>query len=173
MVGLLRARDFSSEFPERRRAVEQPYYSLSFATLVLLDAVAIMRSTLGGQYRAVKELRALDQIWHGSLMLLTSLEKNFLSEKRVSPQKPDAPEMALWQNRLDRARAMLESAGLRTVDGSDAWRKYVELRTQWNGHIQNLAPSMLYSIQEIDAATYGAARRDKVSENRMKLPTAS
>ena len=63
---------------------EQSYYSMSFATLVLLDAVAIMRSTLGDQYSTVKQLRALDQIWHGSLMLLTSLEKTFLSEKPLS-----------------------------------------------------------------------------------------
>ena len=28
----------------------QPYYSLSFATLVLLDAVTIIRSTLGDEY---------------------------------------------------------------------------------------------------------------------------
>ena len=138
----------------------EPYYSLSFATLVLLDAIAIMRSTLGDQYRAVKELRALDQIWHGSLILLTSLEKTFLPEKPPPPQKPDSTEMALWQNRLDRATTLLETAGLRTVDRSDAWRKYGELRSEWNRHIQNLAPSMLYSMQDIDAATYGAGRQD-------------
>jgi hypothetical protein len=151
----------------------KPYYSLSSATLVLLDAVTLIRSTLGDEYRAVKELGALDQIWKGSLLLLTSLEDNFLSKGRVSPQKPDAPEIALWQNRLYRATAMLEAAGLRTVDRSNAWTKYAELRTQWDSQIQNLAPSMLYSMQEVDAATYGAGRRNQFSEKRMKLPTAS
>ena len=136
----------------------EPYYSLSFVTLVLLDAVAIMRSTLGNQYSAVKELRALDQIWHGSLLLLTSLEKTFLSEKPPSPHKPDFAEVALWEQRLDHATALLEAAGLSTVKRSDARTKYVELRSQWNGHIQRLAPSMLYSMQEVDTATYGAAR---------------
>ncbi len=136
----------------------EPYYSLSFATLVLLDAVTIMRSTLGDQYSAVKELRALDQIWHGSLLLLTSLEKTFLSERSLSPQEPDLPEVALWEQRLDHATALLEAAGLCTMERSDARAKYVELRTQWNGHIQRLAPSMLYSMQEIDTATYRPAR---------------
>ncbi len=133
------------------------YYSLSFATMVLLDAVAIMRSTLGDQYRTIKELRALDQIWDGSLLLLTSLEKTFLTARSLSAQKPDSAEVALWEKRLDRAAALLQAAGLSTVQRSEACARYVELRTQWNGHIQRLAPSMLYSIQEIDAATYGAA----------------
>ena len=153
-------------------ALQQPYYSLSFATLVLLDAVAIMRSTLGDQYSAVKQLRALDQIWHGSLLLLTSLEKTFLSEKSLSPQEPDSTEVALWEQRLDHATALLEAAGLCTVERSDARAKYVELRTQWNGHIQRLAPSMLYSMQEIDTATYGAARRHDAFRERAELTAA-
>ena len=151
----------------------QPHYSVSFASLVLLDAVAMIRSTLSDEYRAVKELRALDQIWDGSLILLTSLETNFLPGEPARPQNPDPAEMALWQNRLDRARAMLAAAGLRTVDRATAWTKYRELRTQWNAHIQNLAPSMLYSMQEIDTATYGREREDSSSGKRMKLPTAS
>jgi hypothetical protein len=62
----------------------QPYDSLSYATLVLLDAVAIMRSILEDEYRAVKQLGALDQIWNGSLLLLSSLEKTFLSKRPLS-----------------------------------------------------------------------------------------
>ncbi len=138
---------------------EEHYYSLSFATLVLLDAVAIMRSTLGDQYSAVKQLRALDQIWQGSLLLLTSLEKTFLSESPLNPQKPDSAELALWEQRLGHATALLSAAGLCTLKPSDALTRYVEQRTQWNGHIQRLAPSMLYSIQQIDSPTHGAAPR--------------
>lgn len=136
----------------------QPYYSMSTTTLVLLDAVTIMRAALGHQYAAVKNLGALDQIWHGSLLLLTSLEETFLSEKAAGTQEPDSEEAALWGRRLDRAIAQLEAAGLRTSERPNALAKYVELRSQWNGHIQRLAPSMLYSMQQIDAATYGAPR---------------
>jgi hypothetical protein len=39
------------------------YYSVSFVTLVLLDAVNLMRSALSEQNAAIKELRALDKIW--------------------------------------------------------------------------------------------------------------
>lgn len=137
---------------------EQHYYSMSFTALVLLDAVAIIRSALSDQYASVKKLRALDQIWDGSLLLLTSLEDTFLPEGASRSQQPGSAEAALWEQRLDRAIAQLQAAGLRTSELSDARSKYLELRSQWNGHIQRLAPSMLYSMQEIDAATYGAGK---------------
>ncbi len=150
----------------------QPYYSMSFATLVLLDTVAIMRSTLGDQYRTVKQLRALDQIWAGSLLLLTSLEKTFLSERPMKPEEPGPAELALWQQRLDHATALLQAADLQTLPRADAWTRYMELRTQWNGHIQTLAPSMLYSMQQIDAPTYGSARRHEAFHNQTNLSVA-
>src|ERR1700712_41349 len=106
----------------------EPYYSLSFATLVLLDAVAIMRSALGDQYSTVTQLRALDQIWRGSLLLLTSLEKTFLSETPPRLQESDLSEVARWEQRLDHAISILNAAGLCTVQHSDARARYVELR---------------------------------------------
>ena len=134
------------------------YYSMSFTALVLLDTVAIIRSALGDQYASVKKLGALDQIWNGSLLLLTSLENTFLPEGAARPRPPALAEVEPWEQRLDRAMAMLQAAGLHTSELSDARSKYLELRSQWNGHIQRLAPSMLYSMQDIDAATYGAGR---------------
>jgi hypothetical protein len=80
--------------------------------------------------------------------------------------------MALWKGRLDRATTLLKGAGLRTVDRSAAWTRYAELRTEWNGLIHNLAPSMLYSMEEIDAATYGTGKRDGVADNGINAPTA-
>lgn len=151
----------------------EPYYSISFATLVLLDAVALMRSALGDQYSSVKQLRALDQIWDGSLLLLTSLEQSFLSYRPMSPKAPDSAERALWEQRLDRATEQLEAAGLCTVGRAEARARYVDLRTRWNGHIQRLAPAMLYTMEEIDAATYGgAAGQHTALDNVPKSPAA-
>ena len=79
------------------------YYSMSFATLVLLDTVTIIRSVLSDQYAAVKQLGALDQIWEGALLLLTSLEDNFLSKKAPSSQPLGSAQAALWEPRLERA----------------------------------------------------------------------
>jgi len=131
------------------------YYSMSFAALVLLDAVTIIRSALNDQYASIKKLRSLDQIWDGSLLLLTSLEETFLPEGAPSSQPPVPTQRALWDGRIDQAIAQLKVAGLATSERADAHRKYLELRSQWDSHIQRLAPSMLYSMQQIDAATYG------------------
>lgn len=146
---------FYMRFPEH-------YYSMSFAALVLLDTVTLIRCALSEQYASVKKLRALDQIWDGSLLLLTSLEKTFLFEGPPSSQQPRLEDIALWDRRLDRAMDQLGAAGLETSESSDARIKYTELRSQWNGHIQRLAPSMLYSIQQIDAATYAPAESSRL-----------
>ena len=130
------------------------YYSISFATLVLLDTVTIIRSVLSDQYSAVKQLGALDQIWEGALLLLTSLEDTFLPGGAPFSQQPGSEQVTLWEQRLDRAIALLQAAGLATSERCDARSKYLELRGQWDGYIQRLAPSMLYSMQEIDTATY-------------------
>lgn len=130
------------------------YYSMSFSTFVLLDTVTIIRSVLSDQYASVKQLGALDEIWEGSLLLLTSLEKTFLSRGAPSSEHPTSPQMPLWEQRLDRAIAQLQAAGLATSERSEARSKYLEMRAQWDGYIQRLAPSMLYSMQDIDTATY-------------------
>ncbi|KAA6460387.1 two pore domain potassium channel family protein [Acidobacteria bacterium AB60] len=134
------------------------YYSMSFAALVLLDTVTIIRSALSDDYDSVKKLRALDQIWDGSLLLLTSLEDTFLPQGQPPSQQPGSAQVTLWAQRLDRAIAQLQSAGLRTSERPDANGKYLELRSRWDAHIQRLAPSMLYSIKQIDAATCGTTR---------------
>ena len=135
---------------------EEHYYSMSFASLVLLDTVTIIRSVLSDEYSAVKQLGALDEIREGALLLLASLKDNFLPGEAPLSDHPDSVQVALWEQRLDRAIALLQAAGLTTTERSHARGKYLELRGQWDGYIQRLAPSMLYSMQEIDTATYGS-----------------
>lgn len=131
---------------------------MSFATLVLLDTVTIIRSALSDDYASVKRLGALDQIWEGSLLLLTSLENTFLSTGSPNSKQSGSGEGMLWAQRFDRAMAQLRAAGLRTSDRTEAIRKYQQLRSQWDSHVQRLAPSMLYSMQQIDAATNSTTR---------------
>ncbi|WP_109488573.1 hypothetical protein [Occallatibacter savannae] len=135
----------------------EPYYSMSFATLVLLDTVTIVRSALSDEYASVKQLRALDQIWEGSLLLLNSLEATFLPAGPPESQQTGLADIAVWERRLDGAIAQLRTAGLHTSDRSDAKTKYLDMRGRWDAHIQRLAPSMLYSMQQIDAATHRTA----------------
>lgn len=136
---------------------EQHYYSMSFAALVLLDTVTIIRSGLSQQHASVKQLGALDQIQDGCLLLLTSLEQTFLSRDTAPAHPPDPRQAVLWGERVDRALHQLQAAGLDTSDLAAARRDYASLRSRWDSHIQRLAPSMLYSMQQIDPATYGSA----------------
>ena len=83
---------------------EQSFYSLSFATSGAAGCGHDHAFGTSEQYDAVKQLRALDQLWHGSLLLLISLERTFLSEKS-SPQEPEPLRLARWERRLDHAIA--------------------------------------------------------------------
>jgi hypothetical protein len=139
---------FYMRFPEH-------YYSVSFVTLVLLDSVTLIRSALSDDYASLKKLRALDQLWNGSLLLLTSLEGTFLPQGAAEAEEPDAEEMSRWEWRLDKALAQFRSAGIATADRADALKAYVASRSQWDGHVRRLAPSMQYPMQDIDPATHG------------------
>jgi hypothetical protein len=133
------------------------HYSVSFVTLVLLDSVTLMRSALSDEYASLKKLRALDQLWEGSLLLLTSLEGTFLPQRAAEAEERGAEEMSRWEWRLDKALAQLRSAGIATADRADALKAYIASRSQWDGHVRRLAPSMLYPMRDIDRATDGSA----------------
>lgn len=68
---------------------------------------------------------------------------------------PDAQTRSLWRNRFFNAAARLRSAGITlTADLDSAAERYVSMRSEWNSHIRNLAPSMLYSLEDIDPAVF-------------------
>jgi len=140
---------FYMRFPE-------PYYSVSFTTLVLLDSVALLRCALSEDYNQLTHLGAVDELWEGSLLLLTALEQNFLNVGAVQPEQPDHEDISRWTSRFKRATDLLRAAGIATAgDEERALSLYVSVRRQWNGHIRRLAPSMMYRMEDIDSATYG------------------
>jgi hypothetical protein len=129
------------------------YYSISFVTLVLLDSITIMRAGLTDEALVITQLGALDQIWEGSILLLTTLEETFLSQGSPHPKPPDAEEERRWEARFNRAGIRLSEAGIPTrVNQPEAFAAYRALRTQWNIYIDQLAPSMMYPMKEIDVA---------------------
>jgi hypothetical protein len=131
----------------------------------LLDSVTLMRSALSDEYASLKKLRALDQLWEGSLLLLTSLEGTFLPQGAAKAEEPDAEEMSRWERRLDKALAQFRSAGIATADRADALKAYAASRSQWDGHARRLAPSMQYPMQEIDRVTDGSAKAQQADVN--------
>ncbi|MEG9438520.1 hypothetical protein JAO29_20440 [Edaphobacter sp. HDX4] len=132
------------------------YYSISFITLVLLDSITLIRCALGEDYNQLKHLGALDELWEGSLLLLTALEQNFLQAGAAHREQPNRSEISCWTDRFMRAKDRLRAAGISTADDEQqALSSYVAMRSQWNHHIRRLAPSMMYRIEDIDSATYG------------------
>jgi hypothetical protein len=140
---------FYMRFPEH-------YYSISFITLVLLDSVTLIRSALSDDCNQLKHSGALDELLEGSLLLLTALEQNFLDVGPVDREEPDSAEITRWTDRFIRAKDRLRAARIPTAnDEQQAVTSYISMRTQWNGHIHRLVPSMMYCIEDIDHPTYG------------------
>jgi hypothetical protein len=90
-------------------------------------------------------------------LLLTSLEGTFLPQGAAEAEERGAEEMSRWEWRLDKALAQLRSAGIATAVRADSLKAYIASRSQWDGHVRRLAPSMLYPMRDIDRATDGSA----------------
>jgi hypothetical protein len=135
---------------------EETHYSLSRFTNTALDAVAIIKTALDGKhYRWLIDSGAVADIWNSSLLLLTTLEQAFISGDLPERASPDAETRSRWRNRFFNAAARLQAAGIAlTADLDSAADRYVALRSEWSPHTHNLAPSMLYSLQETDPALF-------------------
>ncbi|HEY0564021.1 MAG TPA: hypothetical protein VGC88_00480 [Terriglobales bacterium] len=141
---------------------EQPYYSVSRFTNTALDAVAIIKTALDAkQYRWLTESGAVSDIWNSSLLLLTTLEEAFIPGDLPERASPDTQARSQWRNRFLNAAARLQAAGIPlTADLDFAAERYIRLRSEWSPHIRNLAPSMLYSLEETDPALFAPASEE-------------
>lgn len=141
---------------------EESYYSVSRFTTIALDTVAIIKTALdGNRYRWLIESGAVTDIWNSSLLLLTTLEEAFIERELPERASPDAQTRSQWRNRFLNAAARLQAAGIPlTGDLNSAGDHYISLRAEWSPHVRHLAPSMLYSLQEIDPALFLPTREN-------------
>jgi hypothetical protein len=135
---------------------EESYYSVSRFANTALDAMTIIKTALDHkQYRWLIQSGAVEDTWNASLLLLTTLEDAFIPGDLPERAAPDAQTRSLWRNRFFHAATRLRSAGITlTADLDSAAERYISMRSEWNSHIRNLAPSMLYSLEEIDPALF-------------------
>jgi hypothetical protein len=135
---------------------EESYYSVSRFANIALDTVTIIKTSLDDkQYRWLIESGAVADIWTSSLLLLTTLEEAFIADHLPERASPDAQTRSQWRNRFFNAAARLQAAGIAvTADLDSAAERYVSLRSEWSPHIRNLAPSMLYSLEDVDPALF-------------------
>ncbi|WP_377805904.1 two pore domain potassium channel family protein [Azospirillum sp. A29] len=152
-----------------------PYHSVSRSTLVVLDTVSLIESALDDQkYRWLKQAGAVAQLREASMMLVTSLENTFLPQGAPDREaQPDQQTRDLWRARYDAALQRLRQAGIQVAaDGQAGAEAYISCRMQWDHHITNLAPSMAYSIEEIDAAISALGSKGGPSDFRSRLQVA-
>jgi len=141
---------------------EPPFYSVSRFANIALDAVTIIKTALDGkQYRWLIESGAVADTWNSSLLLLTTLEEAFVPGEVPERASPDAQTRSRWRNRFFNAAARLQAAGIAlTADLDSAAERYISLRSEWSPHIRNLAPSMLFSLEEVDPAVFAPAQEE-------------
>jgi hypothetical protein len=134
---------------------EQPFYSVSRMTTVALDTVTLIRAALdNNHYRWFIDSGAVSDTWESSMLLLRTLEEAFLGRDLPEPAAPDPDTRDQWRRRFWDAVRTLHAANIDLAPNLElAADTYVALRSQWNPHISNLGPSMLYSSEEIDPAS--------------------
>jgi hypothetical protein len=141
---------------------EEPRYSVSRFTLIVLDAVSLLRGVLDGDAaERLKRSGAVEQLQRTSLMLVRTLEANFLPGAPPAGS-PDPGRRAVWRDRCSRARQDLAAAGLPVrPDRAAAEAAYMDLRAAWDADLVRLGPALGYAAPEVDPAAEdaGAAAR--------------
>jgi hypothetical protein len=138
---------FYFRFPE-------PFYSVSRSCLIVLDAVALIRSALPQDAAWLKQSGAVTQLSASAMLLLNTLNKVFLQGKASA--EADCEE--LWRTRFDNGRQRLQEAGIPVADDLQrSLESYLEQRRRWDYLIRPLSSSMAYRPAEIDPAIHRAS----------------
>jgi hypothetical protein len=145
---------FYFRFPE-------PYYSISRSCLVLLDAVALIRSALPTEADWLKQSGAVTQLSSTTRLLLHTLD-SLLKRAATDSDGSDLPLATRFENALQRLR----DAGVSVAsDSHKALDLYGQHRVEWDRVIHRIGCSMAYQLSELDPAIYA----EKSGRNRLNL----
>jgi hypothetical protein len=131
-------------------------YALSRLSLVVLDAVCLMRCGLSdGRYGWLKESAAVDQCGRSAMMMLAMLERVFLPKGR-EPRPLPAPDAAAerrWRAHYATGLGRLRRAGIETAEDEAAGAAaYVAARREWNHLLERFSSYLGRDMEEIDPA---------------------
>ena len=134
----------------------QPYYELSRFTLVLLDAVALIRTALDDDKAGwLKRSAALDHLERGGLVLIDTLHRVYLRDEGAGPEIPAPETVQAWRARFIRAAAVMRAAGQPVRrDIARSADRYVQLRNRWNDPLMKLGGGIGHEPQAIDPALH-------------------
>jgi hypothetical protein len=144
----------------------EPQYDAGRAALVVLDAIALIKSGLDDrEYAWLKESAAVSQLWRASMRLLVELSDAFLpggDPGSPAPHLPDEPILHRWRERYFAALRRMRNAGIHTVhDEERALDTYIELRNRFDHYVVALTQHMAFDLKTIDPVTMDPALSDR------------
>lgn len=126
---------------------EEPRYAVSRFTFVLLDLITLIEAGLDPhRYRTLVKSAPVSALRQGAFMLLETLNRNFPSAGHHTSKSSE-----MWRSRQTYVAATktLERAGIAVqLDGID---RYTVDRGTWEPLAQRVAPSLGYTMAEIDS----------------------
>ena len=128
-----------------------PAYAMARVLFLSLDAVTIVRTALDAdKSRALVNSAAVEGTWQSGLHMLGNLSQTFLPSAWRNDTATDDEEHHEWKQHFDAAIQALQQAGVETTtDYEDSWKRYRELRTEWNGLTQSFCHYMAHDWENV------------------------
>ena len=151
-----------------------PHYDVARVALVALDSVTLIKSALDDdEYGWLKKSAAVEQVWRGSMQLMTILAPQFLPQRfPYSNGEIDEETRADWTRRYHTAMRRLREAGAKTFTDQDAGAEiYIALRMRWDRYIKAFAEHMAAELVNIDRALYAPSAMEQAPpfEQRLRI----
>jgi hypothetical protein len=152
----------------------EPFYAVSRLALVNLDTVTLIKSALSDEACGwLKESAAVNQLWRGSMHLMTFLTDSFIPSGVPEGGEPDERLQEQWRRRYRAAVRRLRQADVPTIeDGSIGEENYIALRARWDRFIRSLCSHMAYEMDVVDPAGTNPDYTDERQEFRTRLRSA-
>lgn len=126
---------------------EEPLYSVSRFSFVLLDLTTLIETALDRQsHGSLIGSSPVTSLHRGALLLLETLDRNFPT---AGDDRAGAAGEA-WRHRQSYAAAMRTLAGAGIAAQPDGVEPYVAARREWEPLVHRVAPSLGTAMEEID-----------------------
>jgi hypothetical protein len=128
----------------------EPLYAVSRFSFVVLDADSLLRSAVAAEPNGgFAETAPVLLVGQGARLLVETLHTHFAGGATTA--RPDAVTREAWRRRFAVAVERLRSAAVPLVpDLAAAAERYVNLRAEWQHHVDAIAPLMGYTSADVD-----------------------
>ena len=129
-----------------------PKYAVSRKTLIVFDAVSLIRTALDAErYAGFVQSTPVTQLWGGAMRATQMMARTFLGEPPERDRDVDAATAERWRRRFRDAVERLRASGIETARDEDAAAgRYVALRRQWQCYVDSFTRYMQRTTQEVE-----------------------